>query len=156
MHWRAVPVGIAWGVGYLAVCYLLPALERVGLVGALLLLGAGPLAGAAAGWLTPEGPAESTRDGLVAGAVTGLAFAVAFWHVLSVSRFNSLTPLGHGGAFYAVKLTFAYSAGDFPFIARHPGRVGGAIAIAGATVITLVAGYAGYVASVRERVEFVG
>jgi hypothetical protein len=148
-----------WGfgvLGYLGVCYLLPALERVGLVAGLLLLGAGPLAGAAAGWLAGGGPAESTRHGLFAGAVTGLVFAAASWHVLSVSRFNSLTPFGHGGAFYAVKLTFAYSAGDFPIIARHPGRVGGAIAIAGAAVITLVAAYAGYVAAVRETVEFVG
>jgi len=156
MHWRAVLAGVAWGVGYLGVCYLLPPLERVGLVAALLLPGAGPLAGAAAGWLARGGPAESTRHGLLAGAITGLVFAAASWHVLSVSRFNSLTPFGHGGAFYAVKLTFAYSAGDFPVVARHPGRVGGAIAIAGAAVITLVAAYAGYVASVRETVEFLG
>jgi hypothetical protein len=154
MHWRAVLVGVAWGVGYLGVCYLLPALERVGLVGALLLLGAGPLAGAAAGWLTPNGPAESTRDGLVAGAVTGLAFAAAFWHVLSVSRFNSLTPLGHGGAFYAVKLTFVYSAGDFPIISAHPGRVAGGLALAGGVAIALLGAYAGFVADAREDVEF--
>jgi hypothetical protein len=156
MHWRAVLVGVAWGVGYLAVCYLYPALERVGLVAGLLLLGSGALAGAAAGWLARGGPAESARHGLLAGAVTGVVFAAAFWHVLSVSRFNSLTPFGHGGAFFAVKLSFVYSAGDFPVIARNPGRVGGAIAIAGGAVITLVAAYAGYVASVRETVDFIG
>jgi hypothetical protein len=155
MHWRAVLVGVAWGVGYLGVCYLLPALERVGLVAALLLLGAGPLAGAAAGWLARGGRAKSTRHGLFAGAVTGLAFAAAFWHVLSVSRFNSLTPLGRGGAFYALKLTFAYSAGDFPIISTYPGRVAGGLALAGGVAIALLGAYAGFVADAREEAEFI-
>jgi hypothetical protein len=156
MYWRAVLVGVAWGVGYLALCYLLPPLERVGLVAVPLALGAGPLAGAAAGWLTRGGPAESTRNGLVAGALTGLVFAAALWHVIAVSRFNTLTPFGHGGAFYAVKLTFAYSAGDFPIIARYPGRAAGALALVGGTVIGLLGSYAGYVADGRETAEFIG
>ncbi|WP_276261552.1 hypothetical protein [Haloglomus litoreum] len=155
MHWRAVLAGVAWGVGYLGVCYLLAPLERIGLVAAPLLLGAGPLAGAAAGWLAHGGPAESTRHGLFAGAVTGLVFAAAFWHVLSVSRFNSLTPFGHGGAFYALKLTFAYSAGDFAVIAAAPGRVAGALAVAGAVATTLLGSYGGYVAATRENISFI-
>lgn len=154
MHWRAVLAGVAWGVGYLAVLYLLAPLERVGLVAVPLVLGAGPLAGAAAGWLARSGPTESARHGLFAGVLSGLAFAAAFWHVLSVSRFNSLTPFSHGGAFYALKLTFAYSAGDVAVIAAYPGRVAGALAVAGAVAIALLGGYAGYVAATREDVEF--
>lgn len=155
MHWRPVLTGVAWGAGYLALVYLLAPLERVGLVAVPLVLGAGPLAGASAGWLTGGGPAESTRHGLLAGSLTGLAFAGAFWHVLSVSRFQSLTPFGNGGAFYAAKLTFAYSAGDFPFVAANPGRVAGALTVAGAVTIALLGGYAGYVADAREEAKFI-
>jgi hypothetical protein len=156
MHWRAVLAGVAWGVGYLALIYLLPPLERVGLAAAPLALGAGPLAGAAAGALARGGPAESTRHGLFAGALTGAAFAAAFWHVLAVPRFDTLTPLGNGGAFYAAKLTFAYSAGEFPILSRYPGRAVGAIALAGAAAITLLGSYAGYAADAREDVAFIG
>jgi hypothetical protein len=155
MHWRAVLVGVVWGVGYLALCYLLVPLERVGLAAVPLVLGAGPLAGAAAGWFTDEGPTKSTRHGLFAAGLTGLAFAAVFWHIVSVARFNTLTPFGHGGAFYAAKLMFAYSAGDFPFVSANPGRAAGALAIAGAVAITLLGSYAGYVASVREHVKFI-
>lgn len=155
MHWRAVLVGVVWGVGYLACCYLLPPLEAIGVVAVPLALGAGPLAGAAAGRLSPGGPAESTRYGLAAGALTGLVFAAGFWHVVSVARFNTLTPVGRGGAFYAAKLTFAYSAGDIAFFSRYPGRSAGALAMAGGVAIALLGAYAGYVADVREEVAFV-
>ena len=155
MHWRAVVAGVVWGVGYLACCYLLPPLEAVGVVAVPLALGAGPLAGAAAGHLSPGGPAEGTRYGLAAGALTGLVFAVGFWHVVSVPRFDTLTPVGRGGAFYAAKLTFAYSAGDVPLFSRYPGRSAGALAMAGGTAIALLGGYGGYVVEVREEVEFV-
>lgn len=155
MHWRAVLAGVAWGGGYLALCYLLPPLERVGLAAVPLALGAGPLAGAAAGWLVRGGPAESTRHGLAAGALTGLVFAAALWHVIAVSRFNTLTPFGHGGAFYAAKLTFAYSAGDFPVIAQYPGRAAGALALTGGTAIALLGSYAGYAADNRDTVQFI-
>ncbi|PSP97553.1 hypothetical protein BRC89_11165 [Halobacteriales archaeon QS_4_70_19] len=155
MHWWAVLTGVAWGVGYLALVYLLAPLESVGLVAVPLVLGAGPLAGAAAGWLARGGPAESTRHGLLAGSLTGLAFAGAFWHVLSVSRFDSLTPFGNGGAFYAAKLTFAYSASDFPVVAAHPGRIAGALAVGGAVILALLGGYAGYVADAREEARFI-
>lgn len=155
MHCRAILAGVAWGVGYLALCYLLPPLERAGLVAVPLALGAGPLAGAAAGWLARGGPAESTRHGLAAGALTGLVFAAALWHVIAVARFNTLTPFGHGGAFYAAKLTFAYSAGDIPIVARYPGRVAGALSLTGGTVTALLGSYAGYVADARENAEFI-
>jgi hypothetical protein len=155
MYWRAVVAGVAWGVGYLACCYLLPPLEAVGVVAVPLALGAGPLAGAAAGRLSPGGPAESTRYGLAAGALTGLVFVAAFWHIVSVARFNTVTPLGRGGAFYAAKLTFAYSAGDVSLIARYPGRAAGALALAGGTAIALLGSYAGYAADRRDRTQFI-
>lgn len=155
MDWRAVLTGVAWGVGYLALLYLFPPLERVGLAAVPLALGAGPLAGAAAGWFSRGGPAESARHGLLAGACTGVAFAAAFWHVLSISRFRSLTPLGNGGGFYALKLAFVYNAGDYAVVTRQPGRVAGALAFTGAAAIVLLAGYAGYVADRRNSVEFI-
>ncbi|MFB6207334.1 MAG: hypothetical protein ABEJ05_12505 [Haloglomus sp.] len=156
MDWRAVLAGVGWGAGYLVLLYLLPPLERVGLVAVPLALGAGPLAGAAAGRLARGGPAERSRHGLFAGILTGLVFAAAYWHVLSVSRFDSLTPFGRGGAFYAMKLGFVYSAGDFPLLARYPGRLAGALALLGTAAIALLGGYAGYVAHARDDVEILG
>lgn len=155
MHWRAVLAGVAWGVGYLALIYLLPPLEAVGITAVPLALGAGPLAGAAAGHLVDGDRAESIRHGLAAGALTGLAFAVAFWHVVSVARFNTVTPLGRGGAFYAAKLTFAYSAGDISLFSQYPGRSAGALAMAGGAAIALLGGYSGYVSDKRDSVEFI-
>ena len=155
MYWRAVVAGVAWGVGYLACCY--PRRPRVpaGARGGRRPRGGGPRGGAAAGGLPPGGPAESTRYGLAAGALTGLVFVAAFWHIVSVARFNTVTPLGRGGAFYAAKLTFAYSAGDVSLIARYPGRAAGALALAGGTAIALLGSYAGYAADRRDRTQFI-
>jgi hypothetical protein len=155
MRWSAVLTGVALAVVYLGVLYLLPPLEGVGLAAAPLLLGAGPLAGAGAGALVADDTTRSARHGLAAGAVAGVVFALAFWHVLSVPRFDTLTPFGRGGAFYAAKLVFVYSAGDLPIIARHPGRMAGALALGGAAAIALLGAYAGHAVAAREEIAFV-
>lgn len=148
MNWRAVGAGVGWGVGYLGLCYLFAPLARAGPGAAALLLGAGPLAGAAAGWLSADGPARSTRHGLAAGAPVALAFAGLFWY-------SMVTPFGAGGAFYAAKYTLATSAGDLPVIARRPTLVVAGLTAAGTVGIAGLSTYASRVADRREHVRFI-
>jgi hypothetical protein len=140
--------GVAWGVGYLGLCYLFTPLAGAGLAAVVLLLGAGPLAGAAAGWLSGAGAARSSRHGLAAGVPVGLAFAALFWYSMT-------TPFGAGGAFYAAKYTLATSAADFPIIARRTTLVVVTLTVGGAVGLAGLATYAGRVAEHREEVRFI-
>lgn len=140
-NWRAVGVGVVWGLGYLLVLTT-PVFTRVRWFAVPLVLGAGLLAGATAGRLAERGVHEGGRHGFVAGSVTGVCFAVGFWLALS-------TPGLSGGIFWSLNYLLATNAGRFPLVATHGTLVVEALAVLGGFAIALLGEYAGRRAPTR-------
>lgn len=140
--WRAVGVGVAWGLGYLAVLSV-PVFSNLRWLAVPLVLATGLLAGAAAGGLAGRGVHEGGRHGLISGGLTGAGFAVALWVTFS-------TPGATSGVFWSLEYLLATSAGRFPVVATHGRLVVGALAVLGGLAIALLGEYAGRRAPARE------